>query len=80
MAAVALSRLTNTRANYRRVFARVCIGGSRPDKPREDRTMTFNLKQYAGEHFIKPDDVRDHPLRRQIAVVREGKFGKLDFF
>jgi hypothetical protein len=38
----------------------------------------FNLKKYAGEHFIKPDDVRDHPLRRQIAVVREGKFGKLD--
>jgi hypothetical protein len=40
--------------------------------------MALNLKQYAGQHFIKPDDVREHPLRRKIAGIVEGKFKKPD--
>jgi hypothetical protein len=39
---------------------------------------SYDLKKYAGEHFLKPDDVRDGPLHLKIAVVREGKFDKLD--
>jgi hypothetical protein len=39
---------------------------------------SLNLKKYAGEHFIKPDDVRERPLKRKIAGIREGKFGKPD--
>jgi hypothetical protein len=39
---------------------------------------SLNLKNYAGEHFIKPDDVREHSLRRKIAGIREGKYGKPD--
>jgi hypothetical protein len=40
--------------------------------------MALNLKNYAGQHFIKPDDVRNHPLRRKIAGIIEGKFKKPD--
>ena len=40
--------------------------------------MTYDLKNYTGEHFLKPDDVRDGPLQQRIAKLREGKFGKLE--
>lgn len=40
--------------------------------------MALNLKNYAGQQFIKPDDVRNHPLRRKIAGIIEGKFKKPD--
>jgi hypothetical protein len=38
----------------------------------------MDMKKFAGEHFIKVDDVRDGPIQGQIAVVREGKYGKPD--
>jgi hypothetical protein len=40
--------------------------------------MTYNLKNYTGEHFLKPEDVRNEPLQQRIAGLREGKFGKLE--
>jgi hypothetical protein len=40
--------------------------------------MTYNLKNYTGEHFLKPDDVHNEPLQQRIAGLREGKFGKLE--
>jgi len=40
--------------------------------------MAYDLKKYSGEHFLKPDDVRDEPLQQRIAGLREGKFGKLE--
>jgi hypothetical protein len=48
------------------------------DSTRKDVSMAYDLKKYTGEHFLKPDDVRDGPLPRQIAGLREGKFGKLE--
>jgi hypothetical protein len=36
------------------------------------------MKKFAGEHFIKVDDVRDGSIQGQIAVVREGKYDKPD--
>jgi hypothetical protein len=39
---------------------------------------SLNLKKYSGEHFLKPDDVRGRPLKRKVAGIREGKFGKPD--
>jgi hypothetical protein len=38
----------------------------------------MDMRQFSGGHFIKCDDVRNGPLQMQIAVVREGKFGKPD--
>jgi hypothetical protein len=46
---------------------------------RKDKIMpSFDLKKYSGQHFIKPDDVRDGPLQDTIVGVTEGKFGKLE--
>ena len=39
---------------------------------------SFDLKKYSGQRFIKPDDVREQPLRDTIVGVQEGKFGKLE--
>lgn len=38
----------------------------------------MDMKKFAGEHFVKVDDVRDGPIQGQIAVVKEGKYGKPD--
>jgi hypothetical protein len=38
----------------------------------------MDMRKYAGEHFIKVDDVRDGPLAVQIALVKQGKFDKPD--
>jgi len=38
----------------------------------------MDMRKFSGEHFIKVDDVRDGPLQKQIAVIREGKYGKAD--
>jgi hypothetical protein len=51
---------------------------SRHNQIKKGQDMPLNLKQYAGQHFIKPDDVRDHPLRKKIAGIVEGKFKKPD--
>jgi len=40
--------------------------------------VTYNLRDYSGEYFIKPDDVREKPLRRRIADVRKGNYDKLE--
>jgi hypothetical protein len=46
---------------------------------RKDKIMpSFDLKKYSGRRFIKPDHVRDHPLRDTIVGITEGKFGKLE--
>jgi hypothetical protein len=33
----------------------------------------MDMKKFAGEHFVKINDVRDGPIQGQIAEVREGK-------
>lgn len=38
----------------------------------------MDMRKYAGETFLKVDDVRDQPLRLQIALVKEGRFDKPD--
>jgi hypothetical protein len=40
--------------------------------------MSYDLRDYSGEYFIKPDDVREKPLRRRIANVRKGNYEKLE--
>jgi hypothetical protein len=40
--------------------------------------VTYNLRDYSGEYFIKADDVREKPLRRRIADVRKGNYEKLE--
>jgi hypothetical protein len=39
---------------------------------------SFDLKKYTGPRFVKPDHVRERPLRDTIVGVKEGKFGKLE--
>lgn len=36
----------------------------------------MDMRKYSGEHFIKVDDVKDGPIKGQIAVVKEGKWDK----
>ena len=36
----------------------------------------MDMTKYSGSSFIKVADVEDGPIPMQIAVVREGKFGK----
>jgi hypothetical protein len=36
------------------------------------------MRKFAGEQFIRVDDVRDGPISLQIAMVKEGKFDKPD--
>jgi hypothetical protein len=43
-----------------------------------DDKMSYDLKDYSGEYFIKVDDVREKPLRRRIANVRKGNYDKLE--
>ena len=38
----------------------------------------MDMREYIGATFIKVADVRDGPLRMQIAAIREGKFDKPD--
>jgi hypothetical protein len=38
----------------------------------------MDMRKFSGEHFIKVDDVRDGPKQGQIAVIREGRYGKPD--
>jgi hypothetical protein len=38
----------------------------------------YDLKKFVGPRFIKPDHVRDKPLRDTIAVVKQGKYEKLE--
>ena len=38
----------------------------------------MDMKKFAGEHFVKVNDVRDAPIQGHIAVIREGKYGKPD--
>jgi hypothetical protein len=51
------------------------IGGEH-DETREEKHM--DMRKYVGEMFIKVDDVRDGPLRMQIAAIKEGQFEKPD--
>jgi hypothetical protein len=37
-----------------------------------------SLKNYAGRHFVKVDDVRDGPIKGKIVDIAEGEFGKLN--
>jgi hypothetical protein len=41
-------------------------------------TPGFDLKKYVGPRFIKPDHVRNEPIRTTINGVRQGKFEKLE--
>jgi hypothetical protein len=43
---------------------------------RGDKTM--DMRKYSGAAFLKPDDVRAGPLRKVIAGIAEGKYGKPD--
>jgi hypothetical protein len=59
----------------------VHAAAAHPQSPRHDKKghdMAYDLKNYTGEHYLKPDDVRDAPLQQRIAGLREGKFGKLE--
>jgi len=38
----------------------------------------MDMRKYSGVTFIKVPDVRNGPLEMQIAVVKEGKYGKPD--
>lgn len=38
----------------------------------------MDMRKFAGEQFIRVDDVRDGPISLQIAMVKEGKFDKPD--
>jgi hypothetical protein len=38
----------------------------------------MDMRKFSGPTFLKVDDVRDGPLLRQIAAVREGKYDKPD--
>ena len=36
----------------------------------------MDMRKYSGSSFIKVADVEDGPIQMQIAIVREGKYGK----
>jgi hypothetical protein len=38
----------------------------------------MDMRKYAGENFIRVDDVRDGPLPERIAAVKHGKFDRPD--
>jgi hypothetical protein len=38
----------------------------------------MDMRKYSGPTFLRVDDVRDGPLQLQIAVIKEGKYGKPD--
>jgi hypothetical protein len=60
---------------------RTCRKISTPRRTRPEtkgHNVTYNLRDYSGEYFIKPDDVREKPLRRRIADVRKGSYDKLE--
>jgi hypothetical protein len=38
----------------------------------------MDMSKFSGETFLKVSDVKDGPLQEQIALVREGRFGKPD--
>jgi hypothetical protein len=38
----------------------------------------MDMRKYSGLTFIKVADVRNGPLQMQIAVIKEGKYGKPD--
>jgi hypothetical protein len=38
----------------------------------------MDMRKYSGAAFLKPDDVRAGPLRKVIAGIAEGKYGKPD--
>jgi hypothetical protein len=40
--------------------------------------MSYDLKDYSGQYYVKPSDVREQPLQRRIAGVRKGSFDKLE--
>jgi hypothetical protein len=40
--------------------------------------MAFDLKKFVGPRFIKPEHVREKPLRDTVAVVKQGKYDKLE--
>jgi hypothetical protein len=50
--------------------------GSKRERRKERITMGMDMRKYAGEHFIGVEDVRDRPLQVEIAVIKEGKFGR----
>jgi hypothetical protein len=52
--------------------------GEQTRAPQGDDKMTYDLKDYSGEYFIKPDDVRKKALRRRITDVRKGNYDKLE--
>jgi hypothetical protein len=38
----------------------------------------MDMRKFAGEQFIRVDDVRDGPISVQVALIKEGKFDKPD--
>lgn len=38
----------------------------------------MDLKKYATDRFVKPNDVKDGPIEGEIAVVKDGKYDKLN--
>jgi hypothetical protein len=36
----------------------------------------MDLSKYAGEHFVKVDDVKNGPIESEIALVKDGKYDK----
>jgi hypothetical protein len=36
----------------------------------------MDMKQYAGEHFLKVTDLDDEPIQKTIAVIKTGKWDK----
>jgi hypothetical protein len=52
--------------------------GNQPAKTSQDRRTSMDMRKYAGEQYLKVDDVRHGSLLVQIAVVKPGKFDKPD--
>ena len=38
----------------------------------------MDMRKYAGENYLKVDDVRDGPRKVTIARIKEGNFGRPD--
>jgi hypothetical protein len=53
--------------------------GARRRSPRRERRQEktkMDMRKFSGEHFYKVDDVRDGPIKEQIAAVKLGKYDK----
>jgi hypothetical protein len=54
------------------------LTGWRPKGKRSKQERKMDMRKYAGESFIRVDNVRNGSLQERIALVKEGKYERPD--